>query len=248
MPSSARNAASAQPMIPPPTMATSAFGLTGGRLTSGMSPTAEQWIAQFAEALGRPAPDAAQMEAVPSSPPSPRMRPSARRPRSRAGSRPVTTSPMRCRPPSAQRSAASARASASGSLIPRARPPRPPPRAAPQLGQHRPHGGLALEPGAQHGQRGGLVAGGNASPGGAATPRAAASRAISSAVTNGMSQASATIGPAARSSAATRPVSGCAGAPAPPTPARRAPGAPTRASRRPRPPTPPPRRPRGATR
>jgi hypothetical protein len=29
-----------------------------------MPPTAEQWIAQFAEALGRPAPDAAQMEAI----------------------------------------------------------------------------------------------------------------------------------------------------------------------------------------
>ena len=29
-----------------------------------MTPTAEDWIAQFAAALGKPAPDAAQMEAI----------------------------------------------------------------------------------------------------------------------------------------------------------------------------------------
>ena len=29
-----------------------------------MAPTAEEWIAQFAEALGQPAPDAAQVKAV----------------------------------------------------------------------------------------------------------------------------------------------------------------------------------------
>ena len=29
-----------------------------------MPPTAEEWIAQFAEALGRPAPDAAEVQAV----------------------------------------------------------------------------------------------------------------------------------------------------------------------------------------
>jgi hypothetical protein len=29
-----------------------------------MAPTAEQWIAQFAEALGLPAPDAATMDAI----------------------------------------------------------------------------------------------------------------------------------------------------------------------------------------
>ena len=29
-----------------------------------MAPTAEEWIARFAEALGKPAPDAAQMDAV----------------------------------------------------------------------------------------------------------------------------------------------------------------------------------------
>jgi hypothetical protein len=29
-----------------------------------MTPTAEEWIARFAEALGRPAPDAGQMDAI----------------------------------------------------------------------------------------------------------------------------------------------------------------------------------------
>jgi hypothetical protein len=29
-----------------------------------MAPTAEEWIARFAEALGKPVPDAAQMDAV----------------------------------------------------------------------------------------------------------------------------------------------------------------------------------------
>ena len=52
-------------MIPPPTTATSAFGLTRGQANvRGMAPTAEEWIARFAEALGRPAPTDEEMAAV----------------------------------------------------------------------------------------------------------------------------------------------------------------------------------------
>ena len=125
-----------------------------------MAPTAEEWIAQFAEALGQAAPTDAQMAEV-------LALASVAAHSSERRAAPIACwlaalagrDPEDARLAEPQRRLASARASAAGSVIPVSSrgPPRP---RRPQLGEHDPDRGLALQAGAQHGERAGLVAGG----------------------------------------------------------------------------------------
>ena len=121
-----------------------------------MAPTAEEWIAQFAEALGQPAPTDAQMAAV------------LELASVAAHSSERRAAPIACwlsalagvDPDGGAAARRVAASSASGSLIPVSSRCVGRDLRDRQLGEHVPDRGLALQPGAQHGERAGLVAGG----------------------------------------------------------------------------------------
>ena len=127
-----------------------------------MAPTAEEWIAQFAEALGRPAPDAAQVAAVlelasvAAHSSERRAAPIACWLAARAGATPPRRARWRSRSAKRRLRPSQRLRIVDAGELGRVRLDR---RGA-ELAQHSPHRGLARKAAAQHRERRRLVAGG----------------------------------------------------------------------------------------